>query len=136
MAKQKINLRVAGKAYQMTIDSDKEEVYRLAERDVNANVGEVQRNFGDKMSLQACLAITALRYRQKHPDAIIVGLDTQLAREWLADRDEAKLPDLIAIRFGETEETPPIVDVIEVKTHADYTLDGDGVISGHWAVAG
>ena len=62
MAKQKINLRVAGKAYQMTIDSDKEEVYRLAVRDVNANVGEVQRNFGDKMSLQDCLAITALRY--------------------------------------------------------------------------
>ena len=62
MAKQKINLRVAGKAYQMTIDSDKEEVYRLAERDVNANVGEVQRNFGDKMSLQDCLAITALLY--------------------------------------------------------------------------
>lgn len=77
------------------------------------------------------LAIAALRYKQKHPNAIVVGLDTQLAREWLSDRDEAKLPDLIAIRFGESEITPPVIDVIEVKTHQDYRISLDGVISGH-----
>lgn len=77
------------------------------------------------------LAITALRYKQKHPDAIIVGLDTQLAREWLSDREEAKLPDLIAIQFSESEAVPPIIDVIEVKTHADYRISPEGVISGN-----
>ena len=39
MAKQKISLKVGGKAYQMTIDSDKEEIYRLAEREVNGAIG-------------------------------------------------------------------------------------------------
>lgn len=77
------------------------------------------------------LAITALRYRKEHPDAIIVGLDTQLAREWLAERDDGKLPDLIAIRFDESEEYPPAVDAIEVKTYADYSISPDGIISGH-----
>ena len=77
------------------------------------------------------LAITALRYKQQHPEAIIVGLDTQLAREWLADREDGKLPDLIAIRFDENDGIPPTVDVIEVKTHADYSIDAAGIISGH-----
>lgn len=77
------------------------------------------------------LAITALRYRKLHPDAIIVGLDTQLAREWLSEREDGKLPDLVAIRFGETDEVPPVIEAIEVKTHADYSLSVDGIISGH-----
>ena len=77
------------------------------------------------------LAITALRYRQQYPDAIIVGLDTQLAREWLSEREDGKLPDLIAIRFGETDDVPPIVEAIEVKTYADYVISDNGVISGH-----
>ena len=61
MAKQKINLKVAGKAYSLTIDSEKEEMYRLAERDVNANVGKLQKTFGESFSVQDCLAITALQ---------------------------------------------------------------------------
>lgn len=61
MAKQKINLKVAGKAYSLTIDSEKEEVYRLAEREVNTNVGKLQKTFGDSFSVQDCLAITALQ---------------------------------------------------------------------------
>ena len=61
MAKQKINLKVAGKAYSLTIDSEKEEVYRLAEREVNANVGKLQKTFGESFSVQDCLAITALQ---------------------------------------------------------------------------
>ena len=47
MAKQKINLKVAGKAYSLTIDSEKEEIYRLAERDVNSNVGKLQKTFAE-----------------------------------------------------------------------------------------
>lgn len=77
------------------------------------------------------LAITALRYRKLYPAAIIVGLDTQLAREWLSERDDGKLPDLVAIRFGETDELPPIIEAIEVKTHADYSISTEGIISGH-----
>lgn len=61
MAKQKINLKVAGKAYSLTIDSEKEEVYRLAEREVNTNVGKLQKTFGESFSVQDCLAITALQ---------------------------------------------------------------------------
>ena len=61
MAKQKINLKVAGKAYSLTIDSEEEEVYRLAEREVNANVGKLQKTFGESFSVQDCLAITALQ---------------------------------------------------------------------------
>ena len=77
------------------------------------------------------LAIAALRYKRKYPDAIIVGLDTQLAREWLSDRDDGKLPDLIAIRFAEAETVPPAVDVIEVKTYEAYKISQEGIISGH-----
>ena len=61
MAKQKINLKVKDKAYQMTIDSDKEEIYRLAEREVNANIAKLERAFGDNCDLKDCLAITALQ---------------------------------------------------------------------------
>lgn len=77
------------------------------------------------------LAIAALRYKRKYPDAIIVGLDTQLAREWLSDRDDGKLPDLIAIRFADSETIPPTIDVIEVKTFEAYKISQEGIISGH-----
>lgn len=77
------------------------------------------------------LAITALEYRQKYPEAVLVGLDTQLAKEWLADRDDRKLPDLVGIRLPSALEETPVVDLIEVKTHDDYVVDENGVISGH-----
>ena len=77
------------------------------------------------------LAITAILYMHQYPDAVLVGLDTQLAREWLSDRDDGKLPDLIGIRFSDFEEVPPIVDLIEVKTYDDYKISNEQVISGH-----
>lgn len=58
--KQRINLKVAGKAYEMLITPDKEEVYRMAERKVNASVTECRKRFGD-ISTEDCLAITALQ---------------------------------------------------------------------------
>lgn len=70
------------------------------------------------------LAITAILYMHQHPDAVLVGLDTQLAREWLADRDDGKLPDLIGIRFFDSEEESPAVDLIEVKTYDDFLFGG------------
>ena len=61
MAKQKITLKVDNKPYQMTIDSHKEEIYRLAEREVNANISKLKKAFGDNCDLKDCLAITALQ---------------------------------------------------------------------------
>ncbi len=76
------------------------------------------------------LAITAIKYMQLHQGAILVGLDTQLAREWLSDRDDRKLPDLVGILFPSDDEAN--VDLIEVKTYSDgaFKVEGD-VISGH-----
>ena len=77
------------------------------------------------------LALVALRYKLKHPDAVLVGLDTQLAREWLSEREEGKLPDLIGIRFNDSDTLPQTIDLIEVKTHEDYSISDEGIISGH-----
>ena len=58
---QKIHLRLAGKAYGLEIAPEKEEIYRMAEREVNANVNKWQKAFGENFSVQDCLAITALQ---------------------------------------------------------------------------
>ncbi len=77
------------------------------------------------------LALAAMHYMQEHPGAILVGLDTQLAQEWLVEREDSKLPDLIGIRLADDEDIPPAVDIIEVKTFEDYSVSSDGVVSGH-----
>jgi hypothetical protein len=77
------------------------------------------------------LAIAAIKYKAQFPNAILVGLDTQLAREWLSDREDGKLPDLIGLRCE--DEYLPIVDIIEVKTYdgTDSYQIKDNTISGH-----
>lgn len=62
-------------------------------------------------------AIAAIKYKRKYPNALIVGLDTQLAQEWLSDREDGKLPDLIGIRLEDNGDA--IIDIIEVKTYND-----------------
>ena len=62
MAEQKITLKVARKPYSLTIDSDKEEIYRLAEREVNAYIGKWEEAFGDNINIQDCLVFTALQF--------------------------------------------------------------------------
>lgn len=78
------------------------------------------------------IALAAIHYKRQHPAAILVGLDTQLAQEWLSDREDGKLPDLIGINLE--SDTDALVDIIEVKTYSDnpnaFTLAGD-TISGH-----
>lgn len=77
-------------------------------------------------------AIAAINYRRKHPAALIVGLDTQLAQEWLSDREDGKLPDLIGIRLE--DDGTAVIDIIEVKTYSDNAnafAITDGLISGH-----
>ena len=60
------------------------------------------------------LAIAAIHYLRKYPGAILVGLDTQLAKEWLSGRDDNHLPDLVGIRLDEM-----LVDIVEVKTYGN-----------------
>lgn len=57
------------------------------------------------------IALAAIHYKRQHPAAILVGLDTQLAQEWLSDREDGKLPDLIGIN-------------LESDTDARYVLPG------------
>lgn len=77
------------------------------------------------------LAIAALKYKRNLPYAVLVGLDTQLAQQWLSDREDGKLPDLIGISFDEKDDTLAKIDMIEVKTYDDYHIDENGIISGH-----
>lgn len=75
------------------------------------------------------LAIAAISYLRKYPNAILVGLDTQLAQEWLSGRDDNQLPDLVGLRLDDL-----VVDIIEVKTYRDnansFEIKND-LISGH-----
>ena len=76
------------------------------------------------------IAISAIHYKHKHPDALLVGLDTQMAKEWLSDREERTLPDLIGLRLNpKTDEA--IVDIVEVKTYSNsenaFKIEGDEI---------
>lgn len=77
------------------------------------------------------LALAALKYKRKQPYTVLVGLDTQLAQQWLSERDDGKLPDLIGISFDEKKDSRAKIDLIEVKTYDDYHIDENQVISGH-----
>lgn len=75
------------------------------------------------------LAIAVMDYINNNPNNILVGLDTQLAREWLSERDDNQLPDLIGINIDEA-----IVDIVEVKTYKNSENSfqvKNGKISGH-----
>lgn len=62
MAKQAITLKIAGINIPFTIDSEKEEVYRLAEREVNGYLTSIkQRNIKDWTD-RHYLVMTALRF--------------------------------------------------------------------------
>ena len=77
-------------------------------------------------------ALAAIHYKRENPDAILVGLDTQLAQEWLSDREEGELPDLVAININ--SDNTVSVDIIEVKTYSDNPNSfqiKDGRIIGH-----
>ncbi len=76
------------------------------------------------------LAIAAIKYKTHYPNSILVGLDTQLAREWLSDREDGSLPDLVGLRLD--DEYEPSIDIIEVKTYEDgaYKVENN-FISGH-----
>ncbi len=83
---QKIRLRVAGRVYEMKIAPEKEEIYRLAEKQVNTNVGKLQKAYGESVSAQDCLAITSLMFAI---DNIAIARQNQLS-----DEDMKALDDL------------------------------------------
>lgn len=77
-------------------------------------------------------ALAAIHYKREHPDTILVGLDTQLAQEWLSDREKGELPDLVAINLNADNTVD--VDIIEVKTYSDNPNSfqiREGKIVGH-----
>lgn len=78
------------------------------------------------------LAVSSIVYTDIHPNSLLVGLDTQLAKEWLSNREDGILPDLIGIDLSQGNR--PVVDIIEVKTYDNsidsFIIDGD-TISGH-----
>lgn len=57
----KITLKLAGKSYRMTIKREKEELYRLAEREVNDIVARFARQKFEDFTTQDCLAMAALQ---------------------------------------------------------------------------
>ncbi len=74
MAKQAITLKIAGRSYPFSIESEKEEVYRLAEREVNGYLALIKqqniRNWGE----QDYLSMTALKFA-------IANVAARLSRE-------------------------------------------------------
>ncbi len=62
MAKQAIKLKIGGKSYSLTIDSEKEELYRLAEREVNQSVSEFERQNYAGFSHMDYMSMTALKF--------------------------------------------------------------------------
>lgn len=62
MAQQAITLRIAGKSYPLNIESGKEEVYRLAERELNAYLAQIKQNNFRGWTDQDYLAMAALKF--------------------------------------------------------------------------
>ncbi len=62
MAQQAITLKIAGKSYPLNIESGKEEVYRLAEREVNAYLAQIKQNNFRSWTDQDYVAMAALKF--------------------------------------------------------------------------
>lgn len=62
MAQQAITLRIAGKSYPLTIESGKEEAYRLAERELNAYLAQIKQHNFRGWTDQDYLAMAALKF--------------------------------------------------------------------------
>lgn len=96
MAQQAITLRIAGKSYPLNIESGKEEVYRLAEREINDYLVQIRQNNFRGWSDQDYVAMAALKFaiagialRQSRE----VGGEELRRLETLSDRIDAYLND-------------------------------------------
>lgn len=79
MAQQAITLKIAGKSYSLNIESEKEEVYRLAEREVNNYLAAIKQNNFKNWTDQDYLSMAALKFA-------IANVDMRQSRE-LGDED-------------------------------------------------
>ena len=62
MAKQAITLKIAGKSYPFNIESGKEEMYRLAEREENSYLALIKQQNIKNWNDQDYLSMTALKF--------------------------------------------------------------------------
>lgn len=62
MAQQAITLKIAGKSYSLNIEREKEEVYRLAEREVNNYLALIKQNNFRNWTDQDYLSMAALKF--------------------------------------------------------------------------
>ena len=72
----------------------------------------------------AGMLIAARDYRERHPEALLVSVDTHLARLWLRLSDTGERCDLLGLR---SENGTLVVEAIEVKTAG---TGGDAVARG------
>lgn len=62
MAQQAIKLKIAGKSYSFNIEAEKEEMYRLAEREVNHYLASIKQNNFQGWSDTDYLSMAALKF--------------------------------------------------------------------------
>ena len=81
------------------------------------------------------LAIAAIHYKRLAPNSLLVGLDTQLAKTWLSNRDDDMLPDMVGIIID--SESHATIDLMEVKTYSnsDNAFITE-IIGDEWYVSG
>lgn len=83
MAKQAITLKIAGKSYPFNIESGKEEMYRLAEREVNNYLALIKQQRIKNWTDQDYLSMAALKFA-------IATVDMRQSRE-MGDADIERL---------------------------------------------
>ncbi|MEG0807754.1 MAG: cell division protein ZapA [Alistipes sp.] len=81
MAQQSITLKIAGKSYSLSIESEKEESYRLAEREVNKYLTSLKQNNFKNWTEQDYLSMTALKFA-------ISNVDLRQSREVSSDEQK------------------------------------------------
>jgi len=83
MALQAITLKIAGKSYSLDIPSEKEEVYRLAEREVNGYLASIKQKNIKNWTDREYLSMAALQFA-------IANVSMRQSRE-LGDEDLKRL---------------------------------------------
>lgn len=86
MAQQAITLKIAGKSFSFNIESEKEEMYHLAEREVNTYLATIKQKNFKGWSEQDYLSMAALKFA-------IANVDMRQSRE-VGDEDLKQLTAL------------------------------------------
>lgn len=79
-------------------------------------------------------AIAAAWYKDNFKTSLLASLDTDLARNWLKNRDEKTVSDLIGIQ--QVSESEAIIDILEVKTFEDFTISNEENLDGTKEISG